>query len=203
MLWGAGGAGHSATRRPTAAAIMSWIPCSSSLAVHHQKYFGSVTQPERRAASHSNAPQPAAALPRARPWPRCAARFGSSNPSAAEARGAGLPTLQSLDAHFHARSRLVHRRRGNDLGVEARRASLRSTHSDEVARKLAWFRAGARAGFAQFVDRARASRTRVCSESRDSDLHPSCCSEQCPCLVPAQPVGGPGGSDVPCERVVQ
>lgn len=113
---------------------MSSIPCSSSLAFHHQKYFGSVTQPERRAASHSNAPQPAAALPRARPWPRRAARFGSSNPSAAEVRGAGLPTLQSLAAHFHARSRLVHRRRGNDLGVRSA-PSLALKHTGRRSRQ--------------------------------------------------------------------
>lgn len=65
-------------REPT----ISSISCSSSLAFHHQKYFGGVTQPAA-AASYSNTRQAALSVPLARDLGR------------GEPQGSGLRTRQA------------------------------------------------------------------------------------------------------------
>lgn len=97
---------------------LSWPPVSSSLAFHHQKYFCDVTQPTKcRPAQLVGCGS--LYLARARPWPRCSARFGSSNPARAP-RGEYRRADQSRRTrHCPALrlARLLHR--GNDLDVQS------------------------------------------------------------------------------------
>lgn len=96
---------------------ISSISCSSSLAFHHQKYFGGVTQPAA-AASHSNTRPAALSVPLARDLGRGEPQ-GSGLRTRRARGGCGASRCQSANrkrAHDCARPLLVLSMRGNDLG---------------------------------------------------------------------------------------
>ncbi|CAF4771589.1 unnamed protein product [Pieris macdunnoughi] len=145
-------AGQSVTRRPTQRSpSISSISCSSSLALHHQKYFSSVTQlrlrPTRTFRGVLSPHRSHATLAAVRPQ-----GSGLRTRSAVRFAGRGLLILQWFSAHVRASSLLTFTLKG----------------------RLEWLRRKVRTARAQFVDRARVKRTRRVQRqfSRTSDLHP-------------------------------